>query len=92
VSFEIFEKILTIVNMRFSSLQITFPHACNNKKFGCFDLLDFHKSSNRNLNFSPTEACYQKWQNICLRAMVAERKLRLATNIIFITVVAYCSQ
>jgi len=47
-----------------------------------FDI--FTKSSS--LNTGPTVACYQEWKYLDVRAMVAEIKLKVATNIIFTTV------
>jgi len=64
---------------------ITFPQKRNVKKLRCFTFLYFHNCWN--LNLGPTGACYQDWNNLGVRAMVAESRARLATNIVFTTVV-----
>ena len=65
---------------RYLSLQFNriFPRARNAKKLRWFNFLYFHNCWN--LNFGPTGACYQEWNNLVARGMVAESKRRLATN------------
>jgi len=50
-----------------------------------FKFLYFHNYSNKNLG--PTWACYQEWNNLGVRSMVAKIRLSLTKNIIFTTVV-----
>ena len=64
---------------------ITFPHTCYAKKLHCFGFWYVHNNSN--LKFGPIGACYQECKNLWVRVMMAEIKPRLATNIIFTTVV-----
>jgi len=50
-----------------------------------FSFLYFHNSSNLSLGL--TRTCCEEWKNLGVKAMVAEIKLRLATTIIFNTIV-----
>jgi len=65
---------------------ITFP--CTRDicwKVPMFSFLYFHNSSNLSLGL--TRTCCEEWKNLGVKAMVAEIKLRLATTIIFNTIV-----
>ena len=75
----------TIEKNRHCKLIQFFPWTRNAKKLRGFNFLYFH--SYWNLNLSPTGTCYQAWNNLVARGMVAKSMCRLATNNIFTNIV-----